>query len=447
MKILLDHGAYDNFGDLAMLEAAVHRLCRVEGAELYVQGSPLVWKHSNVHTVGYHVPLPDPVFHRKIRARVNNRLLRRGLRVATRIWRNRLYNGIGRGHGIGAQLIQTGASQSDIARWCGEYDALFIAGGGDMNDVFPQALWRCCALIHAFADQGKPILLSGQQLGPMRHSASTRLLHSALRRATFIGVREPTESVRILIEAGVDRARMAMKGDDSLGIAPADASEVATLLEAFDVTPGKFIAVNIRIGPYTTVGPRYLRAVAALLGQVSRDLNLPLLAVPISVDAGDSDIASARLLEQQLGGSRLRILDHAPLSAALLKGVLGSAHAAIGMSYRFATFALCQGVPAIALYVGDYYEQKAKGLSAFWGDQRLSLSIEDLAKTPAVADTCATFADPALRRQLRARALEATSAWEHGFDKHIMQPLRAQTLKRPARPGDPQVSSGPADTS
>lgn len=443
MKILVDHGAYDNFGDLAMLQAAMDRLRQVEGAELHVQESPLVWRRSNVHTVGYHVPLPDPVLHRKLRARVKNRLLRRGLRLATRAWRNRLYNGVGRGNSIGAQLIQTGTSQSVIARWCADYDALFIAGGGDMNDVFPQALWRCCALIHAFADQNKPILLSGQQLGPMRHPASVRLLHSALRRVTFVSVREPTESVRILLEAGVDRARMAMTGDDSLGIAPAEASEVGRLLEALDVAPGNFIAVNIRMGPYTTVSPRHLREVAGLVGQVSRDLNLPLLAVPISVDEGDSDIASARLMEAQLG-RRLRILDRASLSAALLKGVLGSAHAAIGMSYHFATFALCQGVPAIALYVGDYYEQKAKGLSAFWGDQRLALSIEDLAKNPA-ANACATFTDPSLRGHLRARASEATSAWEDCFAKRIVLPLRTLTSERPDRSVPSQASSTAAD--
>jgi polysaccharide pyruvyl transferase WcaK-like protein len=445
MKILVDHGAYDNFGDLAMLEAAVDRLRQIEGVELHVQDSPQVWGHDNVQTVGYHVPLPDTALNRKVRSRVKSKILRRGLRVATTAWRDHLYRRISRGSSVGPQPVETGAGRLDIARWCQQYDALFIAGGGDMTDVFPQALWRSCALIHGFADQRKMVLLSGQQLGPMRRSASVRLLHSALRRATFVGVREPTESVRVLMRAEVDRARMAMMGDDSLGIVAAGDAEVGKLLEAHGVAPRKFIAVNVRVGPYTPVQPRHLRDVANLLNQLSREFELPLLAVPISVCEGDSDVASARLLRDQLGEGRLQILDRSPLSASLLKGVLGSAHAAIGMSYHFCTFALCQGVPAIALYVGDYYEQKATGLSAFWGDRRLARSIEDLATTLAAVDACATFADQSLREQLRARAREATSAWEHGFDQHIMQPLRAQASKRPARPGAPQVPSIPAD--
>ena len=427
MKILVDHGAYENFGDLAMLEAAVERLRTIEGAQLHVQVSPLGWPWGNVRAVEYDVLTPGWVLKRVARTMNPVQPIRRKLEQAAMAWRREVFDRVGRGARAGIPLVRASGRRRALNRWSQDYDALFIAGGGDMNDIFPDALWRCCALINAFAVQRKPVILSGQQLGPMRHGASLRLLQAALRRTTFVGVREPTESLQLCTEAGLDDTRMAMTGDDSLGIEAAGMEAVEPLLAQSGVTPGRFIAVNVRMGDYTAVSAQQLRDMAALFGRLARDNEMPLLAVPISVAEGDSDVAAAEQLRRQPGCEGLRILEHESLSAASLKGVLGSAHAAIGMSYHFGTFALSQGVPAIALYTGDYYRQKAKGLSSFWGDERLALAIEELG-ADAFNLVQEVFKDESLRARLRRRAGDAAQAWQTAFDRNISSPLRALAL-------------------
>jgi polysaccharide pyruvyl transferase WcaK-like protein len=428
VKILVDHGAYENFGDLAMLETAVERLRGIEGAELHVQVSPLSWPWGNVRSVDYHVLAPGWVLKRAASAMDPVQPIRRKLEQAAGSWRNKVFDRVGRGARAGMPLVRAGGRRRALARWCEDYDALFIAGGGDMNDVFPDALWRCCALINAFAAQRKPVFLSGQQLGPMRHGASLRLLQAALRGTTFVGVREPTESLELCVDAGLDATRMAMTGDDSLGLQAAGWDTVESLLARSGVTRGEFIAVNVRIGDYTSVSQRQLGDIAALLGRLAQDSGRRLLAVPISVAEGDSDVVAAEQLRQQPGCEELRILEHTSLSAALLKGVLGSAYAAIGMSYHFGTFALSHGVPAIALHTGDYYGQKAKGLSGFWGDERLALAIEELG-ADALNRVQAVFGDESLRAHLEVRVRDAVQEWQAAFERNVLRRLRELALR------------------
>ena len=132
------------------------------------------------------------------------------------------------------------------------------------------------------------------------------------------------------------------------------------------------------------------------------------------------------------------IFAHESLSAALLKGVLGSAHAAIGMSYHFCTFALSQGVPAISLYTGDYYRQKAIGLSSFWGDERLALAIEELA-AHGLDRVQAVFTDESLRARLDVRARDAAQEWQAGFKRNILRPLRELALPSGSFIGTPMA--------
>jgi hypothetical protein len=63
------------------------------------------------------------------------------------------------------------------------------------------------------------------------------------------------------------------------------------------------------------------------------------------------------------------------LTPATTRKMLGLRVWAIGVSYRFCTFALLEAVPAICIHEGAYCKQKARGIATFWGDERLSLSL------------------------------------------------------------------------
>jgi hypothetical protein len=68
----------------------------------------------------------------------------------------------------------------------------------------------------------------------------------------------------------------------------------------------------------------------------------------------------------------IKVMGTDELTPATARGMLGCAFGAIGVSHHFCTFALSEAVPAICIHEGAYYEQKGRGIAAFWGDERLS---------------------------------------------------------------------------
>jgi polysaccharide pyruvyl transferase WcaK-like protein len=306
-----------------------------------------------------------------------------------------------------------------LDRFCAAFDGLYIAGGGNLNDVFPFELWARIRLIRAFRQQQKPVVLTGQQIGPFCSRWTRGSLQHALRLADFVGLREAGESLAVCQGAGLAANRYHVMGDDSLGLSPAPPSISRAFLRKYGLTPQRFIAANIRVAGYAPRHQRHVGDLAALLGLLSQRCGMPILIVPISTNEADSDLASGKRLAELLPDDRGRVFNEPGLTPADLKGVLGQAYGAVGVSYHFCSFALSQGTPTVSLHDGAYYEQKARGLSDFWGDRRLAASLADVA-SPAAADrVAAVLADGALRDNLRHRAAGAVQDWQAGFDEVV----------------------------
>jgi polysaccharide pyruvyl transferase WcaK-like protein len=209
-------------------------------------------------------------------------------------------------------------------------------------------------------------------------------------------------------------------GDDSFGLPPADPALVNAYLSRRGLSPGRFLAVNLRVGSYVGATQDYVRPFAKLVSRLARHYELPLVVVPLALNEDDSDITSGHQLARMVEGSSVHVLDDPELDARLVKGILGKAHAAVGVSYHFCTFALSQGVPAICTFAGDYYGQKARGLAGFWKDSRLLLALEGCGTPTALAAATALFDDEPFRDALRARAARAVSRWARIFD-HVTE--------------------------
>jgi polysaccharide pyruvyl transferase WcaK-like protein len=102
-----------------------------------------------------------------------------------------------------------------------------------------------------------------------------------------------------------------------------------------------------------------------------------------------------------------------------VKGIIGRVFGGVGVSYHFCTFALSQAVPAICLYCGNYYSQKARGFSEFWKDSRLSLSLKNMDSNLAVKHILNVMEDNVLRSNLNHYTKEVINKWESTFDQHV----------------------------
>jgi polysaccharide pyruvyl transferase WcaK-like protein len=319
-------------------------------------------------------------------------------------------------------------TNSQFNDFCANYDAYFVAGGGNLTDAFLQAIWERCCFIHAFADQEKPVILTGQQLGPFRSRAVRAAMASALRKATFVGVREPGYSMRFCQHAQLATHQYAMMGDDSMGLQRATDSETSDVLTALNLKPNSYIATNLRLAPYISRHESLIRKMSRVLDLVSEHFQLPVLVIPIAQHRVSDDAAVGAQLADRCSAD-VSILNSSDLTPTTAKAVLANARLAVGTSYHFCTFALTEGVPAVSPYAGDYYRQKANGIATFWQDERLAVSLTTQHANKIANRIIAVGEDKELRAHLRSVARGAMKEWNHWID-HACRVLNSNSGAR-----------------
>lgn len=236
-------------------------------------------------------------------------------------------------------------------------DALYITGAGTLNDRYATsvgALW--CVLMRAASLLGKPVVLSGQQIGPLRNRAARFLAAWGLRSAEFVGVREPAsfDEARKLIP----RTRLVLTGDDAWDLPPAPIDKARRVLRAAGV-PEPFIAANIRFDAATGWSHGDVSRFAQVLDRLGDKYELPVVFVRLLYGNND-DYQSARLIQSQMHENSFLIEEE--MGGQLTKAVLSIARCAVGVSYHFCVFALSAGTPTVGIYRTEYMEHKFRGL-------------------------------------------------------------------------------------
>lgn len=423
MKILLDHGASHNLGDTAMIEAVVGRLSRLlPHAQLFVIDNPSlrtkIWELPRVFPHETYALRPlRPSFLAKLRFFWRCDDFR--LRMTSRFYLASLGKRLPAGSISLWHDKEMEGQPRTLREFCEPFDALHVAGGGNLTEAFyGHLLGRSCLML-AFAEQRKRVILTGQQLGPFTSYLSRSGLARALRKASFVGLREPADSWKFCQEAHLEPGRFEVMGDDSLGLLPAHESVVSELLAQHGLHGTNFLAVNVRVARYAAKDRRHLEKIATLIDRVASDFRMPVLVVPIALDPWDSDVTWGKKLASAMRLANVVVLKENGLTPGLVKGLLGKAFGAIGVSYHFCTFALSQGVPAVCLYDGDYYSQKARGLCEFWRDKRLALPLRTVDVDAAADHIGQVLRDPVLRERLCVLSGEAVKRWEGIFDREV----------------------------
>lgn len=241
MRILVDHGAFQNLGDIGMLESAVSHLRRaLPEAELGIVDRAFrstVWDDPGVHRQPNVRPRLDPhdwpvrlLGYRLLRTRLLLPLLGRGLEAG--------------------RLTLGDRTDLRLRQFCGLFDALLVTGGGFLTDKLAHEMFCKCALILGFAEQGKPVICTGQQIGPFGLPWSRGLVARALRSCAFIGLRDPVDSVAFCRKARLAPGQFSVLGDDSLGLAPCPDTEIDDLVLSSGINHTQdFLAVNLRVSP------------------------------------------------------------------------------------------------------------------------------------------------------------------------------------------------------
>jgi len=416
MKILVDCGGYLNFGDISMLEGATLRLLHVlPQAEISVT-------YRAFDTVLWDMPEITKQPEYNMRPGIENifaSLFREKSSAATaRI----VLPFLGSLLSANSVPLSVNGKLMSAGEFCEHFDALHLSGGGYLTDTFYIQLLRKCCLILAFTEQSKPVVLTGQQIGPFRSRFSKSPLLRALRAASFVGLRDPADSLTMCQSANLPMDSYEVMGDDSFGLPPVDDMVVARVLSDYGLNPRGFIGLNVRRNRrYNPLELQQLHEIGELVDKIADRLKMPVLIVPIAYDPVEGDLVTGEEMTKYINSATTLMLDHKNLTPALIKGVLSQAFGALGVSYHFCMFALSGGVPTICIYDGRYYSQKARSLCVFWRDERLALSLDNVQINSAAEHILNIFEDNRLRSKLSLNSQQAAVRWRDVFDRRVNQ--------------------------
>jgi polysaccharide pyruvyl transferase CsaB len=134
-----------------------------------------------------------------------------------------------------------------ILRAVGKADIVLSGGGSLLQDVTSRrSVFYYLSVLQLAKLLGKPVMLYGQGIGPLRSPAARRLTGFVCRQADVIAVRDE-KSIAELLGLGVDAAKIFLTADPVMAMFPADKAGGRAILRAHGVADGQtLVGVSAR---------------------------------------------------------------------------------------------------------------------------------------------------------------------------------------------------------
>jgi hypothetical protein len=255
-------------------------------------------------------------------------------------------------------IIGPNFSKREFIKEIEESDFLLITGSGTLNDRYwkgPALIWTIAMLIANARET--PVILLGQQIGPIKQISARFLIGRALRKAKFVGIRD-RKSKDTAISLGVQPNKIFFTGDEGLYLNTATEDAVNEFIRISNIPP-RFIAVQFRIDENCPLR-EYISWFISTVDRIASRLNASIVFFPFSYSKLDDDRNACKLIEKGLANPSFMV--EARDSASLIKGILARADLAIGVANHFCVFAVSVGVPTVGLFNTSYMGQKLSGI-------------------------------------------------------------------------------------
>ena len=247
-------------------------------------------------------------------------------------------------------------------------DGVVIAGGGNLSSLWGHHILERAALGAIARALGKPLVVTGQTIGPELTEPDAALVRTLLSSARLVGLREPT-SFALCESWGLTNITQTV--DD------------ASYLVGGPVEPGGYCLVSLANHVGSADRDSVVADVAALLDLVatSTGLTIRFLAHFGSTDAalsrGDS-VMHDRVIAAMTAPAEVV----APSTSAAAALLARNAGMVVSSRYHPVVFAVPAGVPAIGIPVDDYTTVKLSGALANFGQDGV-LPVADIARDGA----------------------------------------------------------------
>ena len=252
-------------------------------------------------------------------------------------------------------------------------DGVLISGGGNLTSLWPEHIYER-SVIAALARQfRKPVVFSGQMVGPHLLGRDGVLLSEMLGQADLVGVRDAA-SRRIAIDLGVDAPRLQLGLDDAMFLR---GSEVASRGREYCV---------VTVAPYSgAVAPELLiERLAATLDAVVDLTGLELVLVPHQGDLGGDRAHGDPAALDMLAGALSHPSVMMPISdVRAIASTTRAASLSVSTRYHPVVFASSAAIPAVGIALDGYTHSKIAGALENVGLADGTLSSMSLASSTA----------------------------------------------------------------
>ena len=270
-------------------------------------------------------------------------------------------------------------------------DGLVVAGGGNMTSLWPHHVYERATLGAIAREFGKPVVVTGQTIGPELDEGDTALVVELLSTARLVGVREGSSYDLVT----------------GLGVSAEHTIDDASYLVDEPADPGDYCLVSLAGHVGDADKEEVVRAAAALLDSVVAHTGLRVCflahfgSLHPELSIGDS-LMHDRVIAAMASPATVIAPSDSVTAARLARG----AALVVSSRYHPVVFAVPAGVPAMGIPVDDYTGVKLRGALGNFG-QEGALPVGALVdgKGPALASRL--WAD---RERIRSRAAELAPA-------------------------------------
>jgi len=246
-------------------------------------------------------------------------------------------------------------------------DGVAVSGGGNMASTWPSHIFERGTIGEIARLAGKPLVVSGQTIGPHLDDADRELVATLLSTAALVGLREkPSHAFSIAL--GVPEGLLNQTVDDASFL-----SEQRKQTDVADdsATPYCLVSLSTHVGVENR--DEFQQAVADLLDHVveTTGLDIRFYAHFASLDESESrgDTVMHDVVIAKMTSTRVATLDEGD-SVAAARLARGAA-LVVSSRYHPAVFAVSGGVPTIGIPVDDYTTTKLTGALGNFGQSAL----------------------------------------------------------------------------
>ena len=284
------------------------------------------------------------------------------------------------------RLPLLGKDVRNAVRTISQCDVVYCSGGGNLNDVFlSRGLVSRAAVFRLAEILRRPVVVSGQGVGPLKSHVGRYLLRRWGRSVEFFGCRDMRESRDLLLDIGFDEQRVMSLGDDATDLCTSSRDRVSEILaeEGLTTNGEPPVYVHIRLHNFSQgFREKGIPAMARFLDRVIERFGCRIVFLPISYArqrAYDDDIGDAfEVYTSMRNRSSVSFINKHRYSPPDMKGIIASGKFLIGFSYHSWVFALSSGIPAFAVFSGEYFRAKAAGLFAWYGRESWVWEMSEL---------------------------------------------------------------------